>query len=81
MWHVQLYWGLGVVDRAFDEGLGKESHRMRNCANQAKQHEADTVLVTDDEKVVKAFNLSKKDVRESAPLFDHEHSIVLAIKF
>jgi hypothetical protein len=73
--------GLGVVDHAFDEGFGKESHRMRNCANQAKQHEADAVLVTDDEKVIKAFNLSKKDVRESAPLFDHKHSIVLAIKF
>jgi hypothetical protein len=73
--------GLGVVDHAFDEGLGKESHRMRNCANQAKQHGADAVLVTDDEKAIKVFNLSKKDVRESAPLFDHDHSIVLAIKF
>ena len=73
--------GLGVVDHAFDEGLGKEGHRMRNCANQAKQHEADAVVVTDDEKVIKAFNLSKKDIRESAPLFDHEHSVVLAVKF
>ncbi|MGA2140757.1 MAG: hypothetical protein ABSH14_18035 [Verrucomicrobiia bacterium] len=73
--------GLGVVDHAFDEGLGKESHRMRNCANQAKQHGADAIVVTDDEKAIKVFNLSKKDVRESAPLFDHEHSIVLAIKF
>lgn len=73
--------GFGVVDRAFDEGLGKETHRMRNCANQAKQHGADAVLVTDDEKVIKVFNLSKKDVRESAPLFDHKHSIVLVIKF
>ena len=73
--------GLGVVDHAFDEGLGSESHRMRNCANQAKQHGADAVLVTDDEKVIKVFNLSKKELRESAPLFDHEHSIVLAIKF
>ena len=73
--------GLGVVDHAFDEGLGKESHRMRNCANQGKQHGADAILVTDDEKVMKPFNLSKKEVKESAPLFDHENSIVLAIKF
>jgi hypothetical protein len=73
--------GFGVMDRAFDEGLGSEKHRMRNCANQAKRQGADAVLVTDDEKVIKAFNLSKKDVRESAPLFDHEHSVVLAIKF
>jgi hypothetical protein len=73
--------GLGVVDHAFDEGVGSEKHRMRNCANQAKQQGADAVLVTDDEKVIKVFNLSKKEVRESAPLFDHEHNIVLAIKF
>lgn len=73
--------GFGVVDRGFDDAFGKERYRMRNCANQAKQHGADAVLVTDDEKVIKAFNLSKKEVRESAPLFDHEHSIVLAIKF
>ena len=73
--------GVDVVGKAFDEGLGSEKHRMRNCANQAKQHGADAVLVTDDEKVIKAFNLSAKEVRESAPLFDHEHSIVLAIKF
>lgn len=54
---------------------------MRSCANQAKQHGADAIFVTDDEKVIKIFNLTKKEVRESAPLFDHEHSIVLAIKF
>jgi hypothetical protein len=73
--------GFGVVDRAFDDAFGKERYRMRNCANQAKQHGADAILVTDAENVIKAFNLSKKEVRESAPLFDHVHSIVLAIKF
>ena len=73
--------GFGVVDRAFDDAFGKERHRMRNCANQAKLHGADAVLVTDDENVIKVLNLSKKEVRESAPLFDHEHSVVLAIKF
>jgi hypothetical protein len=73
--------GVEVVDKAFDEGLGSEKHRLRNCANQAKEHGADAVLVTDDQKVIKAFNLTSKEVHESAPLFKHEHSVVLAIKF
>src|SRR5882724_6348097 len=73
--------GVEVVGKAFDEGLGSEKHRMRNCANQAKEHGADAVLVTDDEKVIKVFNLSKKELHESTPLFKHPHSIVLAIKF
>jgi hypothetical protein len=61
--------------------LGSEKHRMRNCANQAKQHGADAVLVTDDENVIKVFNLTRKEVKESAPLFKYKHSVVLAIKF
>ena len=73
--------GVDVVGKAFDEGLGSEKHRMRNCANQAKQHGADAVLVTDDEKVIKVFNLTKKELHESTPLFKYEHSVVLAIKF
>ena len=73
--------GVAVMDKAFDEGLGSEKHRMRNCANQAKQHGADAVVVTDDEKVIKVFNLTKKELHESTPLFKYEHSVVLAIKF
>lgn len=73
--------GFDVVGRGFDEAFGKERLRMRNCANQAKLNGADAVLVTDDERVVKAFNLSKRDLRDTAPLFDYKHSVVLAIKF
>jgi len=73
--------GINAVGKAFDEGLGSEKHRMRNVANQAKQHGADAVLVTDDDKVIKVFNLTKKELHESTPLFHYEHSIVLAIKF
>lgn len=73
--------GIDVVGKAFAEGLGSEKHRLRNTANQAKQHGADAVLVTDDEKVIKVFNLTKKELHESTPLFHYEHSIVLAIKF
>jgi hypothetical protein len=73
--------GVDVVGKAFDEGLGSEKHRMRNCAKQAKQHGADAVIVTDDEKVVKIFNLTKKELHESTPLFKYEHSVVLAVKF
>jgi hypothetical protein len=73
--------GVDVMDKAFDEGLGSEKHRMRNCANQGKQHEADALVVTDDEKVIKVFNLTKKELHESTPLFKYKHSVVLAIKF
>jgi hypothetical protein len=73
--------GFDVVGRAFDEGLGSERHRMRNVANQAKDHGAEAVIVTEDQDVIKAFNLSKKEVRESSPLFKYKHSIVLAVKF
>jgi hypothetical protein len=72
--------GLDVVGRGFDEAFGKERRRMRNCANQARLHGADAVVVTDDERVINAFNLSGKELRESAPLFNHRHSIVLAVK-
>ncbi len=73
--------GIDVVGKAFDEGLGSEKHRMRNCANQAKQQGADAVLVTDDERVIKVFNLTKQQLHETTPLFHYEHSIVLAIKY
>lgn len=73
--------GFDVVSRAFDDGLGSEKHRMRNVANQARDHGADAVVVVEDEDVFKAFNLTKKEVHESSPLFRYEHSIVLAVKF
>lgn len=73
--------GFDEVSRAFDEGLGSEKHRMRNVANQAKDHGADAVIVVEDENVFKAFNLTKREVRDSSPLFRYKHSIVLAVKF
>jgi hypothetical protein len=73
--------GFDAMGRAFDEGLGSEKHRMRNVANQAKDHGADAVIVTEDDDVIKAFNLSHKEVHRSAPLFKYKHSIVLAVKF
>jgi hypothetical protein len=68
------------VGHGFDEAFGKEKYRMRDTANQAKLHDADAVMVTDDEKVLKVFNLKKKDLDESAPLFNYKGKIVLAIK-
>jgi hypothetical protein len=73
--------GVEVVERGFDEAFGKERHRMRNCANQAKRQGGDAVLVTDDERVLKPFNLSSRELKETAPLFDHKDKIVLIIKF
>ena len=73
--------GFDTIGRFFDEGLGSEKHRMRNVANQAKDHGADAVVVIEDEDVFKAFNLTKKEVHKSSPLSKYEHSIVLAVKF
>ena len=73
--------GFDSIGRAFDEGLGSEKHRMRNVANQAKGHGADAVIVVEDENVFKAFNLTKREVRDTSPLFKYKHSIVLAVKF
>jgi len=39
------------------------------------------ILIHEDDEVIKAFNLSHKEVHRSAPLFKCEHSIVLAVKF
>lgn len=71
--------GFGVVGKAFAEGVASEKERMRDCANQAKFRGANAVLVTHDEKIIKALGLSRDDVHDTAPLFDHKDKIVLAI--
>jgi hypothetical protein len=73
--------GLGVVGRAFDEGLGSEKRRQRNCARLTRQLQADAVLVTADERIIKAFNLTAGEIEDTAPLFHHKDKIVLVIKF
>ena len=39
------------------------------------------ILIHEDDEVIKAFNLSHKEVHRSAPLFKYKHSIVLAVRF
>ncbi len=73
--------GIEIIGRAFDEGLNSEKNRMRSCANQAKKQGGDAVLVTDDEKLISAFKLSKEDLERTTPLFEHKDKITLAIKF
>lgn len=73
--------GFGIVLRAFAEGLFPEKDRQRDCANQAQYRGADAVVVTNDPKLVKAFDLDSSEIAKSAPLFNHKHKIVLAVKF
>jgi hypothetical protein len=73
--------GVFVVGHMVSRMLGRETVRMSSCASQAKLHEADAVLVTDDPAVLKVFGLSKKQLQDSAPLLQHRDRIVLAIKF
>jgi len=73
--------GLGVVGRAFAEGLFSEKDRQRDCANQAKYREGDAVLVTKDPRIIKALGLDADEIEKTAPLFEHKDKVVLAIKF
>ena len=73
--------GIGVVGRAFSEGLGSEKDRQRDCADQAKYRGGDAVLVTSDERVITALGLSKEELSKTTPLFQHRDSAALVIKF
>ena len=73
--------GIEEVGRAFDDAFGSQKHRLRNCANQAKLHGGDAVMITDDERVLKALNLTTKDAKKETPLAHERHNVVLIIKF
>ncbi len=73
--------GIGVMTRAFAEGLFSERDRQRDCAEQAKFRGGDAVLVTSDERVVKALGLSRDELSKTTPLFQHKDSATLVIKF
>jgi hypothetical protein len=73
--------GIGIMTRAFSEGLFSERERQRDCADQAKFRGGDALLVTSDERVVKALGLSSDQLSKTAPLFQHKGSAVLVIKF
>jgi hypothetical protein len=73
--------GIGVVGRAFSEGLFSEKDRQRDVADQAKYRGGDAVLVTSDERVITALGLSKEELSKTTPLFQHRDSATLVIKF
>jgi hypothetical protein len=73
--------GIGVMTRAFSEGLFSEKDRQRDCADQAKYRGGDAVLVTNDERVIQALGVSKEELSKTTPLFQHRDSATLVIKF
>jgi hypothetical protein len=73
--------GIGVMTRAFAEGLFPERDRQRVCADQAKYQGGDAVLVTSDARVLKALGLTADDLAKTTPLFQHKDSATLVIKF
>jgi len=73
--------GIGVMNRAFAEGLFSEKDRQRDCADQAKYRGGDAVLVTNDERIISALGLSREELSKTAPLFQHKDSATLVIKF
>ena len=73
--------GIGVMNRAFAEGLFSEKDRQRDCADQAKYRGGDAVLVTNDERVIGALGVSPEELSKTTPLFRHRDSATLVIKF
>jgi hypothetical protein len=73
--------GIGVMTRAFSEGLFSERDRQRDCADQAKFRGGDALLITNDERVIKAIGVSKEQLEKTTPLFKHKDSATLVIKF
>jgi hypothetical protein len=73
--------GIGVVGRAFSEGLFSEKDRQRDCADQAKYRGGDALLVTNDERIITALGLSREELSKTTPLFQHKDSATLVIKF
>ncbi len=73
--------GIGVMTRAFAEGLFSEKDRQRDVANQAKFRGADAVVVTGDDRVLNALRLTKQDVGKTTPLFDYKDKVTLAVRF
>jgi hypothetical protein len=73
--------GVEEVGKAFEDTFGGQKHRIRDCANQAKLQGGDALLVTDDERVLKALNLTRKDAKKGSPLANEQHKVVLIIKF
>ena len=73
--------GIGVMNRAFAEGLFSEKDRQRDCADQAKYRGGDALLVTNDERIIGALGLSREELSKTTPLFQHRDSATLVIKF
>jgi len=73
--------GIGVMTRAFAEGLFSEKDRQRDCADQAKYRGGDAVLVTNDERIITGLGLSREQLSKTTPLFQYKDSATLVIKF
>ena len=73
--------GVEVVGKVFDEAFEPKRRRYRNVADQARAHGAAAVVVTNDPKVILTLGLKHKAIRDTAPLYEHRDSVVLAVKF
>ena len=73
--------GVSIVGRAFAEGLFSERDRQRDVAAQAQSRGADAVLITNDDRVINSLGITKEEMEETTPLFNHKDKVTLAIKF
>ena len=79
--HVPHTGGVRVVKNAPFDDLLPERGRQRGCANQARHHGGDAVLVTGNAKIHNAFRLTREDLEQTAALIEHKDKLVLVIQF
>ena len=79
--HVPPTGGVRGVKNGPSDDLFPERGRQRDCANQARHHGGDAVLVTGNAKILNAFRLTREDLEKTAPLTEHQDKLVLVIQF
>jgi len=55
--------------------------RLERLSERLEALGVDALLVTNDERVVKGFGLSRDELSKTTPLFQHKDSVTLVIKF
>lgn len=79
--HVPQTGGVRVVKHGPSDDLFPEWGRQRDCANLARYHGGNAVLVTSNAKIIKAFGLTREDLEKTAPLLEHKDKLVVVIQF
>lgn len=70
-----------VVSKGPSDEIFNEMGRQRACATLAGQLGGNAVVVTDHPNILKAFNLTREEIEQTAPLLANKDKLVLVIQF